>query len=155
MTMNKPIAVTVAAAAAFALSPPAAAADAAGFFSKGQTSFVIGGGTGYAFNQSYFVLGLGVNYYVIDGFNVGLSVESWTGADPNLYKVTPSVQYVFHQIPKISPYIGAFYRLFSIGCNFYFQMQLSAHFFRKIGAMVSGWAENGDRRQFPDGSECF
>ena len=110
MTMNKPIAVTVAAAAAFALSPPAAAADAAGFFSKGQTSFVIGGGTGYAFNQSYFVLGLGVNYYVIDGFNVGLSVESWTGADPNLYKVTPSVQYVFHQIPKISPYIGAFYR---------------------------------------------
>ena len=67
-------------------------------------------GTGYAFNESYLVLGLGVSYYLIDGLNVGLSVESWTGSDPKLYKVTPSVQYVFYQIPKLNPYIGAFYR---------------------------------------------
>jgi hypothetical protein len=108
--MNKLIAFTVAAAAAFASSPPATAGEAAGVFSQGRTSLVITGGTGYAFNESYFVLGLGVSYYVIDGLNVGLSVESWTGSDPKLTKVTPSVQYVFHQIPKLNPYIGAFYR---------------------------------------------
>jgi len=110
MTVNKLTTLAVAALATFASSPPATAAEIAGVFSKGRTSLVFTAGTGYAFNESYLVLGLGVSYYLIDGLNVGLSVESWTGSDPKLYKVTPSVQYVFYQIPKLNPYIGAFYR---------------------------------------------
>ncbi|HUL93899.1 MAG TPA: hypothetical protein VLV56_16290 [Burkholderiales bacterium] len=106
----KPTAIILAAVAAVASSSPGAAAELAGAFSKGRTSVIITGGTGYAFDQSYLVLGLGVGYYVIDGLNLGLSVESWSGSSPKLYKVTPSVQYVFHQIPRVSPYIGAFYR---------------------------------------------
>jgi len=109
MTM-KLTAIALAAVAAVVLSPPATAAEVAGVFSKGRTSLAITGGTGYAFNESYLVLGVGVNYYVLDGLSVGLSVESWSGSDPKLYKVTPSVQYVFHQIPKVNPYIGVFYR---------------------------------------------
>jgi len=109
--MNKKLAAfTVAATAAFALNLPASAQEAAGIFSKGHTHFVVTAGSGYAFNESYLVLGLGVSHYVIDGLNVGLSVESWSGGEPGLYKVTPSVQYVFHQIPRLNPYIGAFYR---------------------------------------------
>ena len=68
------------------------------------------GGTGYAFDETYFVLGLGASYYLIDGLNVGLHVESWSGADPGMTKITPSVQYVFHQIRTVKPYVGAFYR---------------------------------------------
>jgi hypothetical protein len=106
--MNKKLAaITV---AAVALNAPATASEVAGVFSKGRTNLVITAGSGYAFNESYLVLGLGVGYYVLDGLNLGLSVESWSGSNPGLYKVTPSVQYVFHQIPKLSPYIGAFYR---------------------------------------------
>ena len=105
----KLLAAALAVCAAF-VSIPARAADVAGLFARGRTGFIISGGTGYAFNQSYFVLGLGLNYYVIDGLNVGLSAESWTGNDPHFYKVTPSVQYVFYQIPTVKPYIGAFYR---------------------------------------------
>jgi len=103
---------TTAALAAFAIfeSVPAAAADVAGAFSSGRTQLVASAGTGYAFNESYLVLGLGVSYYLLDGFNVGLSVESWTGSNPTMYKVTPSVQYVFYQVPSVKPYIGAFYR---------------------------------------------
>ena len=108
--MNKLTALAVAAVAAFASSQSATAAEVAGVFSKGRVSLVFTGGTGYAFNESYLVLGLGASYYVIDGLNVGLSFESWTGSDPKLYKVTPSVQYVFYQIPKLNPYIGVFYR---------------------------------------------
>jgi hypothetical protein len=109
--MNKKLAALVAATvAALPLSPPASASEVAGVFSKGRTNLVITAGSGYAFNETYFVLGLGVGYYVIDGLGVGLSLESWSGSDPKLYKVTPSVQYVFHQIPKVNPYIGAFYR---------------------------------------------
>ncbi len=103
-------AITVAAVAAFASSSPATAAEVAGVFSQGRTSLAIMGGTGYAFSESYLVLGVGVGYYVLDGLALGLSAESWSGSSPGLYKLTPSVQYVFHQIPKLNPYIGVFYR---------------------------------------------
>jgi hypothetical protein len=114
MGMNRKLAaITVAAVATFASIPPAAAAEAtgavAGAFSKGRTHFLITAGNGYAFDESYLVLGLGVSYYVIDGLSVGLSLESWTGSDPGMYKVTPSVQYVFYQAP-LKPYVGGFYR---------------------------------------------
>jgi len=105
--MNRRI-LTVAAALLFAL--PAHAADVAGVFGQGRTHFVVSGGTGYAFNQTYFVLGLGATYYVINGLNVGLFAESWTGEDPHLTKLTPSIQYVFYQVPVLKPYVGAFYR---------------------------------------------
>ena len=109
--MKKKLAtITMAAIAAVALASPASASEVAGVFSKGRTNLVITAGSGYAFNETYLVLGLGVGYYLIDGLSVGLSVESWSGSNPSLYKVTPSVQYVFYQIPKVSPYIGAFYR---------------------------------------------
>jgi len=91
-------------------SNSAVAAEVAGVFGRGRTAVVVTGGSGYAFDQTYFVLGLGVSYYVINGLNVGLAVESWTGADPHITKVTPSVQYVFYQVPVLKPYIGAFYR---------------------------------------------
>lgn len=113
--MNKTLAaLAVAAIATFASAPPATAAEAtgavAGGFSKGRTHFVATVGNGYAFDESYLVVGLGVSYYVIDGLNVGLSVESWSGSDPGMNKITPSVQYVFHQNPRLSPYVGGFYR---------------------------------------------
>jgi hypothetical protein len=111
MTMNRKLSsAALALVAAFASTLPARAADVAGVFSSGRTHFVITGGTGYAFDESYLVLGAGVSYYVIDGLNVGLFIESWSGSDPTLTKLTPSAQYVFYQVPVLKPYIGAFYR---------------------------------------------
>ena len=104
------IGAAVLAALAVAASPSATAADVAGAFGQGRFGFVVGGGSGYAFNQTYFVLGVGATYYIVDGLNAGLSVESWSGADPHITKVTPSLQYVFYQVPTVKPYIGAFYR---------------------------------------------
>ena len=89
------------------LSSPAAAQEVAGVFSKGRTHFIVSGGTGYAFDESYFVLGLGASYYLIDGLNVGLHIESWSGADPGMTKITPSVNYVFHQVRTVKPYVGS------------------------------------------------
>ena len=91
-------------------TPAARAADVAGAFGQGRTHVVVSGGTGSAFNQNYLVLGLGLSYYVIDGLNVGIFAESWSGNDPHFYTLTPSVQYVFFQVPKVKPYVGAFYR---------------------------------------------
>lgn len=95
-------------ACAFAL--PAAAQQAAGVFGQGRTHLFVTGGTGYAFDESYFVLGAGLTYYPLDGLGLGLSFESWTGSDPHITKLTPSVQYVFYQARAVKPYLGAFYR---------------------------------------------
>ncbi|HEY8252615.1 MAG TPA: hypothetical protein VIG70_18645 [Burkholderiales bacterium] len=100
----------VIALAACALSFPAAAQQVAGVFGKGRTHVVVTAGTGYAFDESYLVLGLGATYYLLDGLGVGLFFESWSGSDPGMTKITPSVQYVFHRVQVVKPYVGAFYR---------------------------------------------
>ena len=111
MTMKqKLIASTIAAVAAFTFVLPAAAQQVAGTFSKGRTHFFITGGSGYAFDETYFVLGLGVSYYLLDGLSAGLAFESWSGSDPSMYKITPSLTYVFYQAQTVKPYVGAFYR---------------------------------------------
>jgi hypothetical protein len=92
------------------VSAAPAAADVAGVFGKGRVHVAMIGGTGYAFNDTYFVLGAGASYYLVDGFNVGLYAESWSGGEPGITKVTPSVQYVFYQLRPVKPYVGAFYR---------------------------------------------
>ena len=109
--MKKTLAAAVAAAAcAFALPAMAQTVGVAGGFSKGKTHLVATAGTGYAFDESYLVLGVGASYYLLDGLNAGLAVEFWTGSDPKLTKITPSVQYVFYQVQTVKPYVGAFYR---------------------------------------------
>ena len=109
--MKKTLAAAVAAAAcAFALPAMAQSVGVAGAFSKGKTHVVATAGTGYAFDESYLVLGIGASYYLIDGLNAGLALEFWTGSDPELMKITPSVQYVFYQVQTVKPYVGAFFR---------------------------------------------
>ena len=85
-------------------------ADVAGAFAKGKTHFAVFGGNGRAFNDNYTVIGASIRYYFFDGFNLGLAAETWTGGNPGITKVTPSIQYVFFQPSMIKPYLGAFYR---------------------------------------------
>ena len=80
--VKKTLAAAVAAAACtFALPAMAQSVGAASGFSKGRTHFVFTAGTGYAFDESYLVVGLGANYYVVDGLNrrVGRKGKSLTG----------------------------------------------------------------------------
>lgn len=85
-------------------------ADVAGAFSKGNKHFAIYGGTGYAFDDDYFVIGVKGSYYFANGFNIGLGLETWTGGDPDISKITPSLQYVFYQPAVVKPYVGVFYQ---------------------------------------------
>jgi len=94
----------------FAQAAPASAGEVAGIFGQGRTRLIVTGGTGYAFNETYFVFGVGASYFVLDGLSAGLDLEWWSSADPNIFKVSPSLEYVFYQIPSVKPYVGAFYR---------------------------------------------
>ncbi|HJY76460.1 MAG TPA: hypothetical protein VKE95_07500 [Burkholderiales bacterium] len=150
--MKNTLVAALAAAAAYAFAAPAMAQSVgvAGGFSQGKTHVVAYGGSGHAFNESYVILGLGVSYYLFDGFNVGLSYESWTGADPKMSKITPSVQYVFYQVQAVKPYVGAFYRRTSIDglpdldsagarAGVYFQAGRNAYF--GIGAVYESYID--------------
>jgi len=100
--------------AVFALSAPgmadAQAGTSAGIFHKGsgRLSIVLGSGSG--FNDTYTILGIGAGYYVADGLELGLNVESWMGGDPDIYRISPEIRYVFHSAQTAKPYLGAFYR---------------------------------------------
>ena len=78
-------------------------------FAKGSSSVVVSAGSGSVFDDSYFILGLGYGYFLANGLQLGIEVDTWLGGSPDIYQVTPHVQYVFHQTPKVKPYIGAFY----------------------------------------------
>jgi hypothetical protein len=88
----------------------AASASASYPFSQGSArlSIFLGGGT--AFNQDYTIIGLGGGYFVADGVEVGLDVETWTGNTPHIEQVSPQVRYVFDVDGSVKPYAGAFYR---------------------------------------------
>ena len=81
-----------------------------GAFSQGRTHLYVTGGSGSSFGENYFVLGVGVEYYLINGLSAGLAYESWSGADPGFTTITPSVRYVFYGVKSLKPYVGAFYR---------------------------------------------
>ena len=85
-------------------------------FGKGSSrvSFVVG--SGYTFNETYIILGLGAGYFVLNGLELGLDGQAWVGADPSIYKLSPQVKYVVPTGSRIRPYIGAFYsRIFIDG----------------------------------------
>ena len=138
--------------AACALAGPVAAQSVSvgSAFSKGRTHLSLNAGNGYAFDETYLVLGVGVSYYVIDGLNVGLNYEWWTGSDPEMSKITPSVQYVFHRMQRIKPYVGGFYRrtnidglpdLDSVGARAGAYFQAGRNAFLAVGAVYESYLD--------------
>lgn len=89
---------------------PVRAAGVGGVFGEGSSQFSLEAGNGYAFDNSYFVIGGSASYYVMDGLGVGLSLEKWSGNGPGITKYAPFVQYVFNRASMAKPYAGAFYR---------------------------------------------
>jgi hypothetical protein len=90
-------------------TPPADAADRDPF-ADGSMRLSVLVGNGYAFNESYFIVGVGFGYYLVKGLELGLDVESWLSGSPGITKISPSVRYVVPTNSPIRPYIGAFYR---------------------------------------------
>jgi hypothetical protein len=86
-----------------------------GPFAQGRTriSVVLGSATG-GFDSTYLILGAGVGFFVLDGFAVEVDAQAWLFGDPFTATVTPGLRYIFWMVPKVNPYIGAFYRHYFI-----------------------------------------
>jgi len=89
---------------------PVSAVAEPGMFGQGHTQLSVVVGNGYALDESYFVVGAGVSYYVLNGLGVGLSFQKWSGGSSGITKYAPFVQYVFYQSSSsVQPYVGALY----------------------------------------------
>jgi hypothetical protein len=67
-------------------------------------------GNGYAFDESYLIVGVGIGYFFAKGLELGLDLESWSSGNPGITKISPALRYVVPTNGAIRPYIGAFYR---------------------------------------------
>lgn len=108
-TKNTAIAVLLFIALFFFQATSAGAADRDAF-SAGSTRLAVIVGNGYAFNDTYLIIGVGAAYFVADGLDLGLDLESWTGGNPGITKVSPRLDYVFNTSGSLRPYAGVFYR---------------------------------------------
>ena len=92
------------------ISQPAyPAVQAGGLFSQGSIRAWIIGGVGRAFDQSYFIVGGGAGYYLIQGLEAGVDLKAWLGNDPGIYEISPQVRYVITAPRVLKPYLGVFY----------------------------------------------
>lgn len=82
----------------------------AGPFDQGKTHFSLVIGAGTAFNQSYTIVGGGLDYFVLHGLQLGVDAQAWYGGDNSIYKVSPQLRYVLDTGSSLKPYVGAFYR---------------------------------------------
>lgn len=94
-------------------APPDSRADEAGSdagpFRQFTTRISLVVGSGSAVGQSYFILGGGLGFFVYDGVEVGFRGDVWLGNEPVIGTLTPQLTYVFHMVPVVKPYAGAFF----------------------------------------------
>lgn len=79
-------------------------------FGRGSVRLTLLFGTGSTVTDTYFILGGGLGYFVLDGLEVGLDYEAWLFGTPVMQRLSPEIRYVFHMVPVVKPYIGFFYR---------------------------------------------
>jgi hypothetical protein len=90
--------------------PPAKAQPDPGPFAKGKVRVGLYAGAGSTYDKTYFILGAGVGYYLLNGLEAGVDLEGWLFSTPDFWKVTPQIRYVVWQMSPIRPYVGAFWR---------------------------------------------
>lgn len=79
-------------------------------FSRGTLRLTLLVGSGSSITENYLIVGGGVGYFILNGLEVGLDYEAWIFGSPVMHRVSPETKYIFHFVPVIKPYIGAFYR---------------------------------------------
>ncbi len=79
-------------------------------FQEGSRRLSIVAGSGRNFDNNYMVIGFGAGFFVVDGLELGLDGEAWLGGEPDIYKVSPHLNYVLPIDAQMRPYAGIFYR---------------------------------------------
>ena len=92
-------------------------ANASEYFKKGSFSLNIGAGSNSLGNSDYIILRVNAGMFILDGLQVKAGLSQWIGDNPAITTVTPGIEYCFHFVPTIKPYVGTFYRRWLIWDN--------------------------------------
>ena len=79
-------------------------------FAQGAMRITLAMGLKSTLTDNYVLIGGGVGYYVLDGFELGVDYQAWVVGDPTLHQLGPEVRYVLHFVQTVKPYVGVFYR---------------------------------------------
>lgn len=89
-----------------------------GPFRAGALRFGLGiGGGGYG-DQTYFILGFGVGYFLVNGLELHVDTDFWLIGEPFMATPSPGLRYVMWFVPKVHPYVGGFYRHYFSGSGY-------------------------------------
>ncbi len=89
-----------------------------GPFRGGAFRVGLGLGGGSYGDQTYFIVGGGLGYFLVNGLEAHVDTDFWLIGEPTIATVTPGVRYVMWFVPKVHPYVGGFYRHYFVGSGF-------------------------------------
>ncbi len=78
-------------------------------FGSGNVSYSDGTFIG-TYVENYYVLGVSVDYYLLENLAAGLGYRGWFGGSPTIHQGTLPVTYYVPTNTKFRPYLGALYR---------------------------------------------
>ncbi len=84
-------------------------------YEQGYMTFSLAGGTVNNFGNTQLVIGGNLGYFLLDGLEFSAGLQGYFFNDPTTFTLTPGLRYVVHQIKKVTPYLGAFYKYNFIG----------------------------------------
>lgn len=85
-----------------------------GPFRAGQIQLGLSIGYQASTDQSWFVPGVSVGYFLVNGLLAHVDTDFWIG-DPFVATPSPGLKFVFFMLPVVNPYVGAFYRHYFVG----------------------------------------
>ena len=87
-------------------------------FDQGRIGFQIGVGQQTGYGHSYYSVGAGAGYFVLDGLEIGAFALHAFGSGPSISEVSPSLRYVAQPLvgrSPVIPYAAVFYNHWFVG----------------------------------------
>ena len=78
-------------------------------FEQGKIHLSIGGGTVSSGSDTGIVIGGGIGYMILDGLELGLDSDYWTGIEPGRFTLSPQARYWLDLGFSLFPYVGTFF----------------------------------------------
>jgi len=132
----------------------------ADLFKAGQKNFGFSAGSSTGFGNTYTVIGANFNYFIQDGFSVGLGYQGWFGSDPKINEISIPLTYYYEYTPQYYPYAGFRYAHTAIDDPYkdYDTYGLRAGLAMSFGGnsyMSVGWVQDYRKRDGASDSEGY
>jgi hypothetical protein len=82
----------------------------ADIFEKGRSNVGVSLGAGSSYGNTYTLVGVSGNYFLVNNLALGMAYRGWFGASPTQNELSLGANYYLPISEKFRPYLGAFAR---------------------------------------------